>query len=72
MNAQAAILLATLTLAAAAGAEALHATAPVWRAVTSVDWLPDEWTNPPICSGVELNVGCVPLGDVLTDKNRPS
>ena len=70
MNAQAAILLATLTLAAAAGAEALHATAPVWRAVTSVNWLPDDWTNPPICSGVELNVGCMPLEDVLAVKGR--
>jgi hypothetical protein len=71
MNAHAAILLATLILAAAAAAEALHATAPVWRAVTSVDWLPDEWTTPPICTGVELNVGCMPVGDVLTAKERP-
>src|ERR1700738_3506285 len=59
MNAHGAILLAILTLAAAAGADALHATAPAWRTVSSVNWLPDRWTTPPICSGGALVVGCV-------------
>jgi hypothetical protein len=70
MNAHGAILLAILTLAAAAGAEALHATAPAWRTVTSVNWLPDRWTTPPICSGVELVIGCVQPGDVPADKSQ--
>jgi hypothetical protein len=69
MNAHGAILLAILTLAATAGAEALHVTAPAWRAVTSVNWLPDQWTTPPICSGVELVIGCVQPGDVPADKS---
>jgi hypothetical protein len=70
MNAHGAILLAILALAAAAGAEALHATAPVWRTVSSVNWLPDRWTTPPICSGVELLIGCVPPGDVPTEQSE--
>ena len=69
MNGHGAILLAILTLAAAAGAEALHATAPAWRAITSVDWVPDRWTTPPICNGVELTIGCVQSADVPLDRN---
>ena len=70
MNAHGAILLAILALAAAAGAEALHATAPAWRTVSSVNWLPDRWTTPPICSGVELVIGCVPPGDVPAEQSE--
>ena len=68
MNAHGAILLAILTLAAAAGAEALHATAPAWRTITSVNWAPDQWTTPPICTGVELTIGCVQPADVPIDQ----
>jgi hypothetical protein len=68
MNGHGAILLAILTLAAAAGVEATHATAPAWRALTSVNWLPDRWTTPPICAGVELTIGCVQPGDVPIDQ----
>jgi hypothetical protein len=68
MNGHGAILLAILTLAAAAGAEALHATAPAWPAVTSVNWAPDHWTTPPICNGVELTIGCVQAADIPADK----
>jgi len=70
MNAHGAILLAILTLAVAAGAKALHATAPAWRTVSSVNWLPDRWTTPPICSGVELVIGCVPPGDVPAEQSE--
>jgi hypothetical protein len=70
MNAHGVIFLAILTLAAAAGAEALHATAPAWRAVTSVNWLPDQWTTPPVCSGVELVVGCVSPGDLPASRTE--
>jgi len=70
MNAHGAILLAILALAAAAGAEALQATAPAWRTVSSVNWLPDRWTTPPICSGVELVIGCVPPGDVPAEQSE--
>ena len=71
MNAYGVILLATLILAVAAGAEALHATAPAWRSVAAANWLPDRWTTPPICTDIELNVGCVPLGDVAGEKDQP-
>jgi len=70
MNAHGAILLVILTLAVAAGAKALHATAPAWRTVSSVNWLPDRWTTPPICSGVELVIGCVPPGDVPAEQSE--
>ena len=70
MNAHGAILLAILTLAVAAEAKALHATAPAWRTVSSVNWLPDRWTTPPICSGVELVIGCVPPGDVPAEQSE--
>jgi hypothetical protein len=63
MNGHGAILLALFALAAAAGAEALHATEPAWRSVVAADWTHARWTHPPICTGVELNVGCVPVED---------
>jgi hypothetical protein len=62
--------LAILTLAAAAGAEALHVTAPARRTITSANWLPDRWTVPPICNGVELMIGCVQPGDVPADPSQ--
>jgi hypothetical protein len=64
MNGTGAILLAVLALAAVAGAEAVHDTLPAWQRVASADWLPERWTNPPICSNVELTVGCVAISDV--------
>ena len=67
MNGTGAILLAVVALAAVAGAEAVHATLPTWQRAASVDWLPERWSNPPICSNVELTVGCVAIGDVPAD-----
>ena len=72
MNAYGVILLATLILAVAAGAEALHATAPAWRSRCGGRiGCRIGWTTPPICTDVELNVGCVPLGDVAGEKDQP-
>src|SRR5260370_40586415 len=70
MNAHGAILLAILTLAAAAGAEALHATAPAWRTVSSVNWLPDRRPTPPICTCVALVIGCVLPAAVPTEPSK--
>ena len=64
MNGHGAILLAIVALAAAAGAEALHATEPAWRGVIAADWAHSQWTYPPVCTGVELLVGCVPADGI--------
>ena len=64
MNGHGAILLAIVALVAAGGAEALRATEPAWRGVVAADWAHSQWTYPPICTGVELTVGCVPADEV--------